>query len=275
MLPRLIESQGFNQLVKAKYGYVVYNQNDIYIGRAIEKYGEFSEAEVDLFRQICKSGDIVVEVGANIGTHTQVLSQLVRNSAGGGRIIAFEPQRIVFQTLCANMAINSITNVECYPFAVGEKAGDLLLPDMNYHQQGNFGGVEINRFTQGQKVQIVSLDEFLTLPALKLLKIDVEGMEHSVISGAKQLITLHKPFLYVENDRLDKSQALIELIFSLNYRLFWHKPKLFNPNNYTGCLENDYPNVISINMLGIPRNLSIELREFEEITDPSFHPLRR
>ena len=72
MLKRVIDSQGFNAVVKAKYGFTAYNKNDKYIGKAIEKYGEFSEAEAYLFKQICFEGAVVVEIGANIGTHTML-----------------------------------------------------------------------------------------------------------------------------------------------------------------------------------------------------------
>ena len=262
MLPKIIDTNGFNAVVKAKYGYVIYNKNDIYIGKAIEKYGEFSELEVELFKQLCRIGDIVVEIGANIGTHTQVFSQLVGHS---GRVIAFEPQRIIFQTLCANMALNSIINVECYPFAVGAENTTILLPDIDYQSIGNFGGIEINKFKQGHKVQVIKLDDFLDIPRLRLLKIDVEGMEYEVINGAKQLIEKHKPILYVENDRKDKSKALIQLIQSLGYRLFWHTPPLFNPNNFANCTENNYENIVSINMLCFHQSMQLTIKGLEEV----------
>jgi len=172
-------------------------------------------------------------------------------------VIAFEPQRIVFQTLCANMALNSITNAVCYPFAVGNENGMLQLPDFDYSKEGNFGGIEIDKFNQGQPVHIVKLDDFLQPQKLNFLKIDVEGMEYAVIAGAKNLIAKHKPVLYVENDRKDKSKALIELIQSLNYRLFWHKPALFNPQNFYQNSENDFPNIVSINMLCMHRSVNI------------------
>ena len=44
-IPKLIDTDRYNALVKARYGYVLFNKNDLYIGRAIEKYGEFSEGE--------------------------------------------------------------------------------------------------------------------------------------------------------------------------------------------------------------------------------------
>lgn len=272
MLHRIIDTAGYNAVVKGKYGYVVYNKNDIYIGRAIEKYGEFSEAEVELFRQLCQPGDVVVEVGANIGTHTMVLAGLVGNQ---GRVFAFEPQRVVFYTLCANMAINSIENVDCLNMAASAEDGFILVPGIRYDREGNYGGIEINKFDYGDKVRTVKLDGFIDVPKLKLLKIDVEGMEHDVIGGAKALIARHHPVLYVENDRIEKSKALIELIKSLDYRLYWHKPYLFNPNNFAGDSENLYPNVVSVNMLCFHKSVDVNLTGFVEVVDSDFHPMKQ
>ena len=272
-MDKLIDPSGYNAVVKGRYGYTVYNRNDIFIGRSIERYGEFSEAEVELFKQICKESDIVVEVGANIGTHTMALSGMVGKN---GRIYAFEPQRIVFQTLCANMALNCIENVECFQMAVSCDDGFVQIPDIRYDLQGNFGGVNIKQFEKtGVKTPMVALDNFLYIPRLKFLKIDVEGMEHEVIRGATKLIKEYKPVLYVENDRLNKSKELIELIWSLDYRLFWHQPPLFSPNNFSGDPENIFPGIISLNMLGLHKSVSPNMEQFEEVLDSDFHPLKK
>ena len=83
MLPLLAETAGFNALVRAKHGLMLFNKNDAYIGRSIGKYGEFSEGEIAIFDQLCRPGDIVVEVGANIGTHTLPIAKMV---GGAGRV---------------------------------------------------------------------------------------------------------------------------------------------------------------------------------------------
>ncbi len=270
-IEKLINTTGYNAVVKARYGYVLFNKNDHYIGRAIEKYGEFSESEVAIFRQLCLAGDVVVEVGANIGTHTMILSQFVGQT---GRVYAFEPQRIVFQTLCANMALNNIENVECFQVAAADESGFILFPEIRYDIEGNYGAVEMDKFTAGNKIPQVTLDELLDVPRMKLLKIDVEGMEHKVISGAKNLIAKHKPIMYVENDRQDKSQALIELIQSLDYRLYWHCPPLYNPANFAGDAENLYPGVVSVNMVCVPRSNPIDMMGFQEVQRSDEHILR-
>ena len=272
MSERIIDTDGFNAVVKGKYGYLTYNKNDIIIGRSVEKYGEFSELELFLFQHICVAGDIVIEVGANIGTHTLALAKLLGDS---GRIFAFEPQRIVFQTLCANMSINSIKNAECFHAAVSSENGSVLIPDIKYDIEGNFGGVDITRFDQGHRVQKVKLDGFLTLPRLKLIKIDVEGMECEVIRGAENLIEQFAPMIYVENDRQDKSKELIELIWSYGYKAFWHLPPIYNPDNYFGDKENIVPAIHSVNMFCVPKEMDVSMFGLDEVIDSGFHPFKR
>lgn len=267
---KVIETSGYNAVAKWKYGYVVYNKNDIYIGRAVAKYGEFSESEVELFRQLCQPGDVVVEVGANIGTHTVALSGIV---GAQGVVYAFEPQPIVYYTLCANVSINSLSNVHCYNLAAGATEGFVLIPDIRYDQPGNYGGIEIDKFKQGNQIRRVRLDNSINVPSLKLLKIDVEGMESEVIRGAKKLISRHKPVLYVENDRPEKSKELIELIRSFDYRMYWHMPPLFNPNNFAGDSEDIYPGIVSVNMLCFHKSVDVNLDGFMEVVDSASHPM--
>jgi hypothetical protein len=147
-MPRsqLLETAGFNQLVAARDGYFLYNRNDLCIGRALEKYGEFSGLEMELLRQICGPGNVVIEVGANIGAHTVGLARRV---GVRGHVLAFEPQRLVFQTLCANVALNSLENVECRWAAVGSEDGYITVPDLSPHQEVNFGGPHTGRRAVG------------------------------------------------------------------------------------------------------------------------------
>ena len=270
---RVIDTAGFNAVKQGRYGYIIYNKNDIYIGAAIEKYGEYSEAEISLFQQILKPGNMVVEVGANIGTHTLALSQIVGDT---GRVYAYEPQRIVFQTLCGNMAINSIRNVECYQLAIASENGVIHVPDINYDHKGNFGGVAVSSQDKGDRVPAVTLDQILKdIKALDFLKVDVEGMEYQALSGGKAILGHHQPVLYVENDRIEKSKALIELIRSLGYRMFWHLPPLYNPQNYEGDRENIYPGIVSVNMLCIHQSKSMNIAGLKEVVDSDSHPMKK
>jgi len=270
-LNKNIIDSGFNRVIKSRHGFLSYNKNDIYIGKSIEKYGEFSHLEAKLFEQICKDGDIVIEVGANIGTHTVYLSKLV----GKGVVIAYEPQRLVFQNLCANLAINSISNVYAYQEAVSNETGTILIPECDFNKNNNFGGINIENSKNGTIVNKQKLDHFLNkINRLKLLKIDVEGMEIGVIQGAKELIKKFKPIIYVENDRQEHSKNLIELLWSLDYIMYWHLPRLFNEDNYFEEKENIFGSIVSVNMLCIHKEFDIKVSDMKKVTNSDFHPMK-
>jgi FkbM family methyltransferase len=248
---RVIEFPAFNKQRDCRYGRMLFNQHDIYIGRSLDAYGEFSEGEVELFRQVVQEGSVVVEVGANIGVHTLFFARQV---GPNGAVIAFEPQRVVFQTLCANMALNSVTNCQCYQQAVGAQPGEICVPVLDYLRENNYGGLSLGTLREGERTPLATLDS-LSLGRCSFLKVDVEGMEAAVLEGAANLIEQCRPILYVENDRREKAAELVRTIDRLGYALYWHTPPLFNPQNYLQNPENVFGNIASVNMVCIHRGV--------------------
>jgi FkbM family methyltransferase len=265
-----LTGSGFNQLTRAKDGLMLYNRHDLFVGRSIERYGEFSPGEAELFQQIIKPGAVIVEAGANVGAHTLQLSRLAGDR---GAVFAFEPQRLVFQTLCANLALNSIANVYCRDEALGEAPGTIRVPLLDPQADNNFGGLALGG-AAGEPVAVITLDS-LNLSRCDFLKVDVEGMELSVLKGAAQTIAKHRPLVYVENDRQDQSPALIEYLFSLGYNLYWHTPPLYRANNYFQNPVNEFGNVLSANMLGIHASVTTNISGLRKIDGPGSDWRRR
>lgn len=254
-----------NLRVKAcRHGLMMYFANDDYIGRSLDLYGEFSEGETALFAQILRPGMTVVDAGANIGTHTVYFAKAV---GPGGLVHAFEPQRTLHQMLCGNAALNRLGNVVAKNAALGAQPGAILVPRVDYAHAANFGAVSLGKWEQGETVPLTPLAE-CRLEACHLIKIDVEGMELPVLEGAAPVLQRHRPYLYVENDRPESSPRLIEWLLRADYRLYWHLPSLFNPGNYFGESRNVFGDVISVNMLGIPRTQSVNVNGLREIVSP-------
>jgi FkbM family methyltransferase len=254
----------FNRQKTCRYGQMVYNPNDTYVGRSLELYGEFSEGEVDLFRQIVQPGQVVIEVGANIGAHTVFLARQVGVQ---GAVLAFEPQRIVFQTLCANIALNSLPNVAAFQQAVGERPGTIKVPELDWRHENNFGGLSLGEYTKGSDVPVVTLDS-MGIARCDFIKVDVEGMEEQALRGARDLITRLKPILYVENDRFEKSDSLIRYIDSIGYKMYWHRPPYYSPKNFLGNSNDVFPNIVSLNMLCLRSDFDQQLHGFEPVQVP-------
>jgi FkbM family methyltransferase len=182
---------------------------------------------------------------------------------------------VIYQQLCANLALNGLTNVMAWPYACGAEKGIVTFAAPNYRGLGNFGAVSMDTSESqpGARVPCVRLDEMLEDEQVGLLKIDVEGFERKVLEGATGTLRRCRPLLYVENDRLDHSRELIEWLWSAGYRLWWHMPYLFNPKNFFGVVENLYPGVASFNMVGIPQEMRANVRDLKAVDDASFHPL--
>jgi len=264
------------RLSSTRYGTMLVNPNDFYMGAAYLKYGECSQSETEFLLQLLKLPGQVIEVGANMGVHTVPMAmELARQ---GRTMLAFEPQPVIFQQLCANLALNGLMNVTAMPYAIGAEAGVVSFAVPNYQVFGNFGATEMVASgapasqTVTQQVACFPLDSYVRSGDVALIKIDVEGFELAVLKGAVGTIERARPILYVENDRTAQSAELIGWLLKHRYRLWWHTPLLFNPANRLGVQENIYPGIASFNMLCIPaeRNWTVD---GEEILDPSRHPL--
>lgn len=191
-----------------------------------------------------------------------------------GAVIAFEPQRVVYQNLCANISLDALTNVHAVNSAVGSAVGSATIPDIDYAAHGNFGGVMLTDDgdngdgKNGERLKIATINS-LPMEDCHLIKINVEGMELDMLLGAAKTIAQHRPALYIANDRQDKSPELIANLLTADYRLFWHRPRLYNPDNFFANEENAFDELISQNMFCLPRERECEVSGLVEITSPA------
>jgi FkbM family methyltransferase len=246
------------KLTHTRHGLMLYPAKDIFIGPCLQAYGEYCPEEGNTFRQLLRSGNVVVEAGANIGSHTVHLSRIVGPT---GQVYAFEPQRRIFQILCANLALNNVANVDARQQGLGRVRDVMRISPPDVGAAANFGGITLGAAGH-EAVDVVTLDS-LDLQRLDMIKGDVEGMEEAVIRGGIETIRRLRPKLYLENDagdaELEKSASLIRTVRELGYRLWWHLPALYSPENFRDFRQNIFPtHIVSINMLCI--------REDEDVT---------
>ena len=96
------------QVTDTIHGTMVSLKNDVVLGQWLKKYGEWSQGENIIMSKFVSKGDIVIDIGANIGTTVLSLSKQVSDE---GKVIAFEPQSLMAQCLQTNLTLNDITNV--------------------------------------------------------------------------------------------------------------------------------------------------------------------
>jgi FkbM family methyltransferase len=231
--PRLVESAHM-AVKKCRHGTMMYNVHDAFIGRSLDLYGEWCDGEAFVLGQILSPGDLVVDVGANIGTHTVFFAKAVGEK---GTVVAFEPQRLVYQTLCGNVALNGLTNVNCFMTAVGDRRAQAIFPTLDPRATLNFGAVRAASGGPGEVVDVVPIDE-LGLDRCALIKVDVEGMEAAVIAGARETIARCRPALFLENDTVERSREVLSAVEAAGYKAFWHVANYYNPGNYFENRDN-------------------------------------
>lgn len=265
------------ELTETRHGVMLVNRNDVYMGNALLLYGECCELESRFILTLLRLPGLTIEVGANMGIHTIPMAKFL---AGQGRMmLAFEPQPVIFQQLCANLALNGLMNVRALPYACGNENGAVAFGVPDYSSAGNFGATSMSAPGDAgtgarEVVQCVRLDNLVTDGNVGLIKIDVEGFEQQVLEGCEGILARCHPFLYVENDRREQSARLIQWVFDHEYRLWWHNPPLFNPENFRGVGENVYASVISLNMLGVHRSIDFPGSGMTEIVDAQAYPVQ-
>jgi len=171
-------------------------------GRILATLGVIALAVTETLFRLADSGEIAVDVGANIGYMTAVLAfQLSRS--GGGSVRAFEAHPEIFQELKYNVEtwqkqlIN--TQIDIQSIAISEKCGEITLgiPESFPKNRGLASvlswdypaNLSDSFYLKTIKVASFSLDELFPHPEkIGVIKLDVEGHEFSVIKGAKNLL---------------------------------------------------------------------------------------
>ena len=201
-------------------------EKDTFINECLERYGYWEKPTMDICRSYLKSDSSVIEVGAHIGSHTIILSDICKD----GFIYSFELQKLIFQLLNANLLLNTCKNVYSYMEAVSNENKIECIAEVDYKGMDKFnsglGSLKMVRQHKGYPINIVSLDnKFSEIEKLDLIKIDAEGHEVPILKGAKELIKKFKPLILTEFD-LKNKQEIIDLLpeykfedVSYNYEL--------------------------------------------------------
>ncbi|MFW9875363.1 MAG: FkbM family methyltransferase [Candidatus Thorarchaeota archaeon] len=144
-----------------------------------------------------KKGDIVVDIGANIGYYALIEARLVGDK---GKVYAIEPSPKNFEYLNKNIKLNNVKNIESYKLAIGDKDG---VAKMNISPHSNLSSLvtQKNRKIIGSiNVNVTKLDNFLKNKKYpNFIRMDVEGYEYNIIKGMEDTFKAKKPFkLFIE-----------------------------------------------------------------------------
>jgi FkbM family methyltransferase len=215
---------------------------------AIEKaQGVWEPHITNLMARLIKPNDFCLDIGANVGVYTLVMSDL----APQGCVYAFEPSSMNFKFLQKNIADNRLMNARPYNLALGNK-----IVRGNFHYLPEFAGCSFaedktvdtdpDRIIERawgarwlrvtETVQFTTLDQWAarnSIDRLDFIKMDVEGCERFVVEGGRAVFQKYKPILFTE---------LNTMCLATYFRL--------PPRSYFDLLKEVYPFIYAILPIG-------------------------
>lgn len=190
---------------------------------------DFEKDIIPFFEIMLSPGKHVIDIGANMGLYTVLAAKLVGNN---GRVLAVEPTPSVFKLLSSNIRRNELENVVLFNGVIASQRNTYLLNMVEGSPEySSLGSIvhphapkEINKIM----VHGETLDNLVTINGLNpfFIKIDVEGAEGLVLSGADLVLSNNRPIILSELDeRLLKelnwdSQMVISLLANYQYKIF-------------------------------------------------------
>ena len=184
------------------------------IQKSLLKNGYFEQLAVKICVKFADNSTIL-DVGSNIGT----FSIPVALNFPKAKIISIEPQRNVYFHFCSNILVNKLQNIYPFNIAIGKtnkKNVSIKVPLLDSFTEKYTGSVsldpkihELRKKLIGiaepslyaenfEDVPLKNLDEIAGTDKICFIKIDVEGMELSVMRSAEKVLKKFKPFLYFE-----------------------------------------------------------------------------
>lgn len=245
-------------ITSSRHGSMIINRNDYHMIDKNRGYGvgyqimtqscydpndiEILLALLSLRRHYFGNGVVAIDCGANIGVHTIEWADAM---TGWGHVFAIEAQEYIFYALAGNIVLNNCLNATAKHAALGATNGQITIPEPDYLIPASFGsfelkkkpgteniGQEINYDSPTKTIDQITLNS-LEFERIDLIKIDVEGMEEDVLSGAEEAIKNTKPIMFVEVIKSNQAH--------LNNFFHNHNYILFHLGMNTLAIHNDDP----------------------------------
>ncbi len=152
--------------------------------------GYFEPYVAEILQKKIKEGDVVVDIGANIGYHTLLMAKLADRK---GKVYAFEPHPDNFALLKKNVEANGYSNVVLEQKAVSNKKGraNLYLDREDKSVKHSLLQHE-NTKNASVEVDSVTLDDYFKNQTVDFIKMDIEGAEHYALLGMQKLLLKNK-----------------------------------------------------------------------------------
>ena len=199
------------QLVDTPWGALEAFSRDL-ITEQMVRFGTHQRSDLAFLLSLLRPGDLVIDVGAHIGTYAVPIARVVGAS---GRVVAIEPMREHFAVLNRNLERNGLMETVK---TVNALVSDLDRDGTMTTVPGNTGSAHFIP-SEGTTMPSIRLDE-VAPENTSLVKIDVEGMELEVLQSGLEMIKRDRPILIFEVGLGDTTSELDRFCRSLGYQMF-------------------------------------------------------
>jgi FkbM family methyltransferase len=191
--------------------YVNVNEKDYSMRKTFEAYASnlvHETATTELFKKVVKEGNVVIDLGANIGYFTLLAARIVGSK---GKVYSFEPEPKNYNYLLKNIKLNNYENVIAIQKAVSDKNEKnklFICPyESGHHTIKQHEGIEayrpdtFNKRKEFIEIETITLDDFFENQEepIDVIKMDIEGAEMLALSGMNRIIRTNKKLkMFVE-----------------------------------------------------------------------------
>jgi len=167
-----------------------------FVDRQIYLFGDYERENIRLFLQACPKRGVILDIGANAGTHSLAFARAF------DKVHAFEPNALLWEQFCRNMALNEARNVELHRIGLSDVSAELQLYDVDNDNQalGTFATIEQYDLplTPLAKARVEIFDDYLPDLGVDAVKIDVQGLEPNVLRGMRRMLARDRPVVWAE-----------------------------------------------------------------------------
>ncbi len=201
--------------------------DDKFLSRRLLFLGSHCPQVTNLLERVINKGDIVLDVGANIGYFTLLMASVVGNK---GMVYSFEPDKRAFLLLERNIKLNDFDHVFLYNKCVSNNNSVSTLYRNSKSAMSTMALKNIESPSDKVEVSNIMLDTFFNgqkwdKPA-KLIKLNIQGAEPLAIAGSLNYLKANSTLLILEfwpdgmqNMGSDPIQFLMQLQ-DIGYRFF-------------------------------------------------------
>jgi FkbM family methyltransferase len=234
------------------------------IDLAIYILGGFEVRTLRQYKRLINEGDVVLDIGANIGSHTLPLAELVGLT---GKVYSFEPTTYAFEKQHMNIALNPllISRISSHQIMLTSTDSDFL-PEAIYsswplESAEDLHGVHHGRLMGTKGCMTSSLDSFVldtNIERIDVIKLDVDGNECDVLAGAKNVLIKWKPKIMLElaphvyDSSPQKFDQLLTDLWAMGYQLSNMSTGRSLPEDST-AVRSIIPKAGSLNALAVAR----------------------